>query len=162
MDKYEEALVKHGLTIPEPVVPVANFVPYVITNNLVYISGQVPLQDGKVRFAGKLGKDFTVEQGQEAALECALHVLALIRAACGGDLDRVVRCVRLGGFINSTPEFTDHPRVMNGASNLVVMVLGERGRHARAAVGVSSLPLGAAVEVDAIFEIDKQSRDTGG
>ena len=159
MDKYEEALRRLGLAIPEPVVPVANFVQYVITNSLVYISGQVPMREGRVTFAGKLGIDFSIEQGQQAARDCALSVLALIRDACGGDLDKVVRCVRLGGFINCTPEFTDQPKVMNGASDLMVAVLGERGRHARAAVGVSSLPLGAAVEVDAIFEIDTQARD---
>jgi enamine deaminase RidA (YjgF/YER057c/UK114 family) len=153
MDKYEEALAKLELTIPEPAIPVANFVPYVIAGKLVYISGQIPIKAGRVCFVGKLGKDFAVAQGQEAARACALQVLALIRHACGGDLDKVARCVRLGGFINSTPEFTDQPQVMNGASDLIVSVFGERGRHARAAVGVTSLPLGVAVEVDAIFEI---------
>jgi enamine deaminase RidA (YjgF/YER057c/UK114 family) len=154
MDRYEEALVKLGLTLPELAIPVANYVPYVVTDKRVYISGQIPVQGSQVNFIGKLGKDFTIEQGQEAARACALHVLALIRHACGGNLDKVVRCVRLGGFINSTPEFTDQPQVMNGASDLMVLVLGERGRHARAAVGVNSLPRGVAVEVDAIFEID--------
>jgi enamine deaminase RidA (YjgF/YER057c/UK114 family) len=153
MNKYEEALANLGLTLPEPAVPVANFVPYVITGNLVYTSGQIPLREGQVSFVGKLGADFSVEEGQEAARICALHVLSLIRHACDGDLNRVVRCVRLGGFVNSTPDFTDQPKVMNGASDLIVRVFGERGRHARAAVGVNTLPLGVAVEVDAIFEI---------
>jgi enamine deaminase RidA (YjgF/YER057c/UK114 family) len=153
MDKYEEALAKLGLSFPEPAIPVANFLPYQVTGKLVYISGQISMQAGQLSLLGKLGKDLTIEQGQEAARVCALNVLAMIRHACGGDLDRVVRCVRLGGFINSTPEFTDQPKVMNGASDLMVAVFGERGRHARAAVGVNSLPLGVAVEVEAIFEI---------
>jgi enamine deaminase RidA (YjgF/YER057c/UK114 family) len=153
MNKYEEALAKLGLTIPEPTIPVANYVPYVISGKLVYISGQIPMHAGQVSFIGKLGREFSVEQGQEAARACALNILALIRHACGGDLDRIVRCVRLGGFVNGTPEFTDQPQVMNGASDLMVAAFGERGRHARAAVGVNSLPRGVAVEVDALFEI---------
>lgn len=153
MDKYEEALAKLGLTFPEPSIPVANFVPYVITGKLVYISGQIPVRDGKASFVGKMGRDFSVEEGQEAARICALAALAILRHACEGDLDRVARCVRLGGFINSTPEFAEQPEVMNGASDLIVSLFGERGRHARAAVGVNSLPRGVAVEVDAIFEI---------
>jgi enamine deaminase RidA (YjgF/YER057c/UK114 family) len=153
MNKYEASLSKLGFTIPEPVLPVANFLPYVTAGNLVYISGQIPIRDGKILFVGRLGEDFNVEQGQRAARVCALNVLAVIQQACGGDLDRVVRCVRLGGFINSTPDFTDQPEVMNGASDLIVAVFGERGRHARTAVGVNSLPRGVAVEVDAVFEI---------
>jgi enamine deaminase RidA (YjgF/YER057c/UK114 family) len=154
MDKFEEALAKLGLTIPEPTIPVANYVPYVISGKLVYISGQIPMQGGQIGFVGKLGREFNVEQGQEAARICALNALALIRHACEGNLERVVRCVRLGGFVNGTDDFTDQPQVMNGASDLMVAVFGERGRHARAAVGVNSLPRGVAVEVDAIFEID--------
>lgn len=153
MSKYEETLATLGLSIPEPTLPVANFVPYTITGNLVYISGQIPIQNGQISFVGKLGRDFCVEQGREAARLCALHVLAMIRHACGGDLDRVVRCVRLGGFINSTAEFSKQPEVMNGASDLIVSLFGDRGRHARAAVGVNSLPRNVAVEVDAVFEI---------
>lgn len=153
MSKYEESLSKLGLTIPEPGIPVANFVPYVIQGNTVFISGQIPMRDGQISHVGRLGESLTVEEGQQAAQICALNVLAMIRHACGGDLDKVVRCVRLGGFINSTPEFTAQPEVMNGASDLIVTVLGERGRHARAAVGVNTLPRGVAVEVDAVFEI---------
>jgi enamine deaminase RidA (YjgF/YER057c/UK114 family) len=153
MNVYDEALAELGLTIPELPVPVANFVPYVVTGKLVYVSGQIPLREGKVAFVGKLGREFTVAEGKEAARICALYILAAVRQACGGDLDRVVRCVRLGGFVNSTPDFTDQPEVMNGASDLMVAVLGDRGRHARAAVGVNSLPRGVAVEADAIFEI---------
>lgn len=154
MNKFEEAIANLGLTIPEPTIPVANYVPYVVSGKNVYISGQIPMQAGQITFVGKLGQDFTVEQGQEAARVCALNILALIRHACEGDLGRVVRCVRLGGFVNGTPEFTDQPQVINGASDLMVAVFGERGRHARAAVGVNSLPRGVAVEIDAIFEID--------
>lgn len=154
MDKYEEALARLGLSIPEPTIPVANYVPYVIAGKMVYVSGQIPQRDGQVVFVGKVGRDFTVEQGQEAARDCALNIIALVRHAAGGDLDRVARCVKLGGFVNSTPDFSDHPRVMNGASDLMVAAFGERGRHARAAVGVSSLPRGVAVEVDAVFELE--------
>ena len=153
MDRYDAALAELGLELPKVAAPVANFVPYVVTGNLVYVSGQVPIRDGRACFVGKLGREISVEEGKEAARTCALAVLAAIRDACGGDLDRVVRCVRLGGFVNAVPEFVDHPAVMNGASDLVVAVLGDRGRHARAAVGVGSLPLGVAVEVDAIFEV---------
>ena len=153
MSSYEETLAGLGLSIPELAAPVANFVPYVVTGNLVYVSGQIPARDGKTEFVGKLGRDFDVEQGREAARLCALNVLSVIRHACGGDLDRVSRCVRLGGFVNSTEEFTNQPEVMNGASDLVVAVFGERGRHARAAVSVNALPRGVAVEVDAVFEI---------
>ena len=153
MNEYDVALNKLGLSIPEPTIPVANFVPYTVVGKLVYISGQIPIKDGQIAFVGKLGQEFSVEQGQDAARLCALHTLAMIRHACDGDLDRVVRCVRLGGFINSTPDFANQPEVMNGASDLIVSVFGERGRHARAAVGVNSLPRNVAVEVDAIFEI---------
>ena len=153
MNRYDEKIVALGLQIPESILPVGNFVPYVVANNLVYVSGQIPLQGGRPAFVGKLGRDFTVEEGQKAARICALQVLGIIKDACGGDLSKVVRCVRLGGFINSLPEFTNQPQVMNGASDLMVSVFGDSGRHARAAVGVNSLPAGVAVEVDAIFEI---------
>jgi len=153
MNEYDIALQRLGLSIPEPTIPVANFLPYSVVGSLVYVSGQIPIREGRPVFVGKLGREFSVEQGQEAARLCALHVLAAIRHACGGDLDRVVRCVRLGGFINSTPDFANQPEVMNGASDLLVSVFGERGRHARAAVGVNSLPRNVAVEVDALFEI---------
>ena len=154
MDKFEEAVATLGLTIPEPTIPVANYVPYVISGKHVFISGQIPMQEGQIGFVGKLGQEFSVEQGREAAQICGLNVLALIRHACGGNLERVVRCVRLGGFVNGTDDFTDQPQVVNGASDLMVAVFGERGRHARAAVGANSLPRGVAVEVDAVFEIE--------
>lgn len=153
MDQYQAAVAKLGLTIPEPASPVANFVPYVITGNLVYISGQVPTIDGKDDFIGKLGQQFSIEQGQQAAQACALAIIGVLRQACNGDLDSVVRCVRLGGFVNCAPDFTQLPQIINGASDLIVAVFGDRGRHARTSVGVNSLPFGVAVEVDAIFEI---------
>jgi enamine deaminase RidA (YjgF/YER057c/UK114 family) len=154
MSKYEEALEKLGLAIPEPSVPVAQYVPYVISGKLVFISGQIPVQGGEIGFVGKLGRDFSVEQGQEAGRVCALNIMSLLRHACEGNLDRVVRCVRIGVFVNGTKSFTDQPQVANGASDLFVAVFGDRGRHARAAVGVNSLPRGVAVEVDAVFEIE--------
>ncbi len=142
-----------GLTLPDAPAPVANYVPAVRSGSLLHVSGQIPLEGGKPQFVGKLGRDLGVEQGQQAARLCALNVLAQARAALGGDLDRVVRCVRVGGFVNCTPEFTDQPLVVNGASDLFVAVLGDAGRHARAAVGVASLPRGVAVEVEALFEV---------
>jgi enamine deaminase RidA (YjgF/YER057c/UK114 family) len=142
-----------GIVLPTPPLPAANYVPFVVSRGLAFIAGQVPFVDGKAQFVGKLGKDFTVEQGQQAARLCAINILAQVKAACGGDLGRVVRCVRVGGFVNCTPDFLDQPKVVNGASDLLVSVLGEAGKHARFAVGAPSLPLGVAVEVDATFEV---------
>lgn len=141
-----------GITLPEPPNPVANYVGYVITGNLVHVSGQISAdENGPIK--GKLGADMTVEQGAEAARRCAISLLAQAKKACGGDLGRVTRLVKLVGFVNSTPDFVDQPKVINGASDLMVAVLGDAGRHARAAVSAPSLPLGVAVEIDAIFEI---------
>ncbi|MCI5046886.1 MAG: RidA family protein [Aquisalinus sp.] len=152
MSLIEKNLSDHGITLPEPVAPVANYVPFVVTGNLVMISGQVSIgPDGLI--TGKVGDDLSLEDGVKAAEACAINLLAQLKAACEGDLDRAVRCVRLGGFVNCGPEFTDHPKVINGASDLMVNAMGSAGKHARAAVGASSLPLGAAVEVDGIFEI---------
>jgi enamine deaminase RidA (YjgF/YER057c/UK114 family) len=142
-----------ALALPDAPAPVANYVPAVRAGSLLHVSGQIPLEGGKPQFIGKLGREFGVEQGQQAARLCALNVLAQAHAALGGDLDRVVRCVRVGGFVNCTPEFTDQPQVVNGASDLFVAVLGDAGRHARAAVGCASLPRGVAVEVEAVFEV---------
>jgi enamine deaminase RidA (YjgF/YER057c/UK114 family) len=142
-----------NLALPDAPAPVANYVPAVRAGGILYVSGQIPLEGGKPQFVGKLGRDIGVEQGQQAARLCALNVLAQARAALGGDLDRIVRCVRVGGFVSCTPDFTDQPQVVNGASDLFVAVLGEAGRHARAAVGVASLPRGVAVEVEAVFEV---------
>jgi enamine deaminase RidA (YjgF/YER057c/UK114 family) len=132
---------------------VANYVPFTISGNLVFIAGQLCVWNGERRFLGKLGGGIGIADGQAAARLCALNILAHLRVGCGGELDRVRRCVRLGGFVNCTPEFTEMPQVVNGASDLMVEVFGDIGRHARAAVGVSSLPGGVAVEVEATFEI---------
>jgi enamine deaminase RidA (YjgF/YER057c/UK114 family) len=153
MPIIESRLKELGVVLPAPPAPVASYVPYTISSNLVFISGQIPILDGAVKHVGKLGVDMHLEGGQAAAQLCAINLLAQLKAACGGDLDRVVKCVRLGVFVNASPEYVDHPQVANGASDLIAAVLGEAGKHARAAVGVGSLPRGVAVEVDAIFEI---------
>jgi enamine deaminase RidA (YjgF/YER057c/UK114 family) len=143
-----------GLVLPVLSTPVANYVAYVQTGNLVVISGQLPIKDGAITCVGKLGRDVTIEQGKEAAKLCALYLLAQVQHACGGDLSRVKRCVRVGGFVNSTDDFVDQPQIVNGASDVLVAVLGDAGRHARTSLSVNSLPRGAAVEVEAIFEIE--------
>lgn len=143
-----------GIDLPPANAPAGNYVPFVRTGDLLFISGQIPVVDGKPAFIGALGGEFNVEDGAAAARACTLSILAQAREALGGDLDRVVRCVKLSGFVASTPDFTDHPKVINGASDLLVEVFGEAGRHARAAVGMSALPLGVAVEVEAIFEVN--------
>ncbi|HVV26744.1 MAG TPA: RidA family protein [Rhizomicrobium sp.] len=153
MSTAESRLKKLGVTLPAPPVPVASYVPYTVSGNLVFISGQIPVLDGALKHVGKLGADMPLEEGQEAAQLCAINVLAQLKAACRGDLDRVSRCLKLGVFVNATPEYGQHPEVANGASDLIAAVFGESGKHARAAVGVGSLPRGVAVEVDAIFEI---------
>jgi len=141
-----------GLTLPDAPAPAANYVPYVQVGDLVFVSGQISQgPDGLI--TGKLGDDLTVADGVEAAGRCGLSLLAQARAACGGDLDRIVRVVKLTGFVNSTPDFTDQPEVINGCSNLMVEVLGDAGRHARAAVSAPSLPRGVAVEIEAIFQV---------
>ena len=142
-----------GLVLPVAQPPVATYVPFVRSGALLVISGQLPMRDGKLAYAGKLGAAVSLEDGQAAARQCLLNVLAHAQAACAGDLDRVVRLVRLGGFVACTPDFTQHPAVINGASDLAVAIFGDAGRHARAAVGVASLPLDAAVEVEAMFEL---------
>ena len=142
-----------GIKVPEAAAPVANYVAYVVTGNLVFVSGQVTVEDGQFKYQGKVGSDYTVEQGQEAARLCAVNIVSQLKAACGGDLDRVQRIVKLGGFVNSTPDFTDQPKVINGASDLMVEVFGDKGRHARAAVSAGALPVGVAVEVDCVAEI---------
>jgi len=126
-------------------------VPFVVVGDLAYMAGQVAREAGKMKYTGKVGRDLTVEQGAAAARFCAVNLLAQLKSACGGDLDRVERCVRLGGFVNSPPDFFEHPKVVNGASDLMVEIFGERGQHARTAVGVSALPLDSAVEIEAIF-----------
>jgi len=142
-----------GIELPQATAPVANYVPYTMSDNLVVVSGQISVRAGKAEYVGKLGACISLAEGQQAAKLCALNILAHLRNACGGDLDRVKRVLRVGGFVNCTPEFTDMPQVVNGASDLMVEVFGEAGKHARAAVGVASLPLGVAVEVEAMVEI---------
>ena len=151
--KVEARLKELGIVLPAAPAPAANYVPWVVSQGMAFIAGQIPIQDGKPTFVGKLGREFTIEQGQQAARLCALNVLAQLKAACGGDLDKAVRCAKVGAFVNCTPEFHDQPQVVNGASDLFVAVLGEAGKHARFAVGVPSLPRGVAVEVDAVFEL---------
>ena len=153
MGVVEARLTDLGITLPQPMAPMANYVPFVRTGDLVVVSGQVPARDGKIAVTGLLGDAVTVEQGQEAARLCLINVLVHLRAACEGDLDRVVRVVRLGGFVASPPGFTQHALVMNGASDLAVAVFGEAGRHARSTIGVPGLPGGASVEVEGMFAV---------
>ena len=150
--RIDQRLADLGITLPTPAAPIANSVPFVVTGNLVVISGQIPLVDGKVAFTGKVTEDITPDRAKEAARACFVNLLAQLKAATG-DLDRVKRVVRLGGFINSHPDFLDGPKVMNGASDLMVAVFADKGRHARTTIGVSVLPLDAAVEVEGMFEV---------
>lgn len=143
-----------GITLPKPSTPAANYVPFVVTENLVFISGQVPVGPDGLMYQGKVDRDVNAEDAQAAARLCGLNIIAQVKAACGGDLDRVVRCVKLGGFVNGTPDFEHHPAIINGASDLMVEVFGDKGRHARFAVGAGNLPFNVAVEIDAVFEIE--------
>ncbi len=152
MGRIEAKLAEMGLALPPPPAPVATYVPFVITGRLVVVSGQLPTSGGAIMVTGRLGGGVSVEHGQRAARLCFLNVLAQLKAA-SAELDRVRRVVRLGGFISCVPDFTDHGVVMNGASDLAVAVFGEDGRHARSTIGVASLPLGAAVEVEGMFEL---------
>jgi enamine deaminase RidA (YjgF/YER057c/UK114 family) len=142
-----------GIDLPEAPAAAANYLPYVVSGNLVFVSGQLPLRDGKIVYSGRLGADLSVEEGYQAARLCAVNLIAQAKAATKGDLERISRIVKLGGFVAATPDFYDHPKVINGASDLMVDVFEDIGRHARFAVGASSLPLNAAVEIDGIFEI---------
>jgi enamine deaminase RidA (YjgF/YER057c/UK114 family) len=151
----ESRLKAQGITLPRPVAPVANYLPFVISGNQLVISGQLPFDaDGKLppEYTGKLGHDIFNEAGQAAARQCAINILAQAREAVGS-LNRISRCIRLGGFVNVAPDYANIPAIINGASDLMVAVFGEKGKHARAAVGVANLPMNAAVEVDAMFEI---------
>ncbi|WP_435141626.1 RidA family protein [Pseudopelagicola sp. nBUS_19] len=151
--KIDARLAQLGITIPTPPVPVASYLPFVVSRNQVTVAGQVTLVDGEVRYVGRLGDNLSVEDGEAATRLCALNVLAQLKAACGGDLDRVTRVIRLNAFFNCTPYFLDHPRVMNAASDLMAEIFGENGKHTRVGVGVNSLPLGVPVELDGVFEI---------
>lgn len=154
MTTIEAKLKELGHSLPESIPPLFNYVPFVTAGNMVFVAGQVPI-GGTKEYKGKVGVDVDMETAQEAAVQCALNILTQIRDAVDGDWSRVKRCVKLGGFVNCSPDYTDMSLVINGASDLMVNVLGEKiGKHARFAVGAPSLPAGFAVEIDAIFEID--------
>jgi enamine deaminase RidA (YjgF/YER057c/UK114 family) len=146
-------LAELGITLPAPMAPLANYLPWVKSGDLVFVSGQLPARDGKVAYTGKVSVDVSVEAAQTAAQLCFINLLAQLQAACEGDLNRVRRVVRLGGFIAAPADFTQHALVMNGASDLAVAAFGDAGRHARSTVGVPSLPANATVEVEGVFEI---------
>jgi enamine deaminase RidA (YjgF/YER057c/UK114 family) len=154
MGKIDTRLKELGIVLPEATTPGGSYVPTVRSGNLLFVAGQITMENGKVQYVGKLGKDFKVEDGQKAARLCALNIVAQVRAALGGNLDRVKRIVKVTGFVNCVPEFTEQPQVINGASDVLGEIFGEAGKHARAAVGVSSLPRGVATEVEAILEVD--------
>jgi enamine deaminase RidA (YjgF/YER057c/UK114 family) len=153
MSRIEARLAQLGLTLPEAPAPVANYVPFTISGKTVYVSGQVPRKDGKVFPTGQVGGSVSVEDAKAAARACMLSIIAHAKNAAGGDLDRIARVLRVTGYVNSAPGFGDQPLVINGASDCAVDVFGEAGRHARSAIGVSALPSGAAVEVEAILEL---------
>jgi enamine deaminase RidA (YjgF/YER057c/UK114 family) len=150
---FEERLRELRIELPTPSRPGANYVQFVRTGNLIYLTGQLSQWNGERRFIGKLGREYGVEEGRQAARLCALNLVAHLRSALEGNLDRVVRCVRVAGYVNSTPDFTGQSQVINGASDLFVDLFGEAGRHTRMAIGVSALPYDVAVEVEAVFEV---------
>lgn len=152
MSGFEKRLAELGVTLPDAPAPAANYVPWVVVGDLVYVSGQISMADGAL-ITGKLGDDLDVAAGAAAAKTCAIGLLAQVKAACDGDLDRLRRAVKLTGFVNSTADFTDQPKVVNGASDFLVEALGEAGRHSRSAVSAASLPLGVAVEIEGIFQL---------
>ena len=154
MSLIDKRLAELGIVLPTPAKPIANYVPWVKTGNLVYISGQGAVRDGKIEYTGKVGDTVSIDDAIASARLTAINIIAHLRDACGGDLDRVKRIVKLLGLVNCTTTFGDHPKVINGASNLMVEVFGDKGRHARSAVGAPSLPFGLSVEVEAIVEIE--------
>ena len=143
-----------NISLPKPATPVANYVGYVKSGNMVFISGQLPIKDGKLQFIGKVGKEISIEDATKAAQLCTINILSQLNDACENNLDKVKKCVKLGIFVNGIEEFADHPNVANGASDLIADIFGNKGKHARAAVGSGSLPFNVSVEVDAIFEIE--------
>jgi enamine deaminase RidA (YjgF/YER057c/UK114 family) len=151
--KIEARLAELGIVLPRQAAPAGAYVPHVVVGDLVFVSGQLPMLDGEMKYKGRIGAEFTLEHGYAAARLCGLNLLAHLHDVCQGDFDRVKRVVKLGGFVHCIPEFADHPKVVNGASDLMMEVFGEAGRHTRIAVGASAMPLGAAVEVDGIFHI---------
>ena len=154
MSLIDKRLAELGIVLPTPAKPIANYVPWVRTGNLVYISGQGAVRDGKIEYTGRVGDTLSLEDAVASARLTAINIIAHLRDACGGDLDRVKRIIKLLGLVNCTPAFGDHPKVINGASDLMVEVFGDKGRHARSAVGAPSLPFGLSVEVEAIAEIE--------
>ncbi len=151
--KIDSRLKELGIELPTPPAPVASYVPFVVSGNLAFISGQVTIAPDGLKYLGTIGAELTVEDGRAAARLCALNLLAQAKAAAGGDLDRIKRCVKVTAFVNAVPGFTQHPEVANGASDLLAEIFGDAGRHARAAVGASSLPRNVAVEIEAVFEL---------
>lgn len=151
--QIDQKLKELGLELPEAALPAANYVPTTVAGGMLFVSGQLPMQGGKPQFIGKVGREFTIEQGQECARICGLNILAHTKRTLEGDWGKIKRLVRLGVFVNAPDDFTDHPKVANGVSDLMVALFGEAGKHARFAVGVSGLPFGVAVEVDATFEL---------
>ena len=154
MSKIEQKLKSLGINIPAAVAPVANYIGFVKSGQQIFISGQLPIENGEIKYIGRVGSQVSAEDAKKAAKICALNLISQLKSACNGDLDRVTRCIKLGVFINADADFTGHPAIANGASDLMVEIFGEAGKHARAAVGSGSLPLGVAVEIDAIFEVD--------
>ncbi len=152
MSTIDARLAELGVTLPDAPAPAANYVPFVRVGNIVYVSGQIS-QNAAGLIKGRLGADMDIAAGSDAAKSCAISLLAQVKKACDGDLSRVVRAIKLVGFVNSTPDFIDQPKVINGASDFLVAVLGDAGRHARSAVSAASLPLGVAVEIEGMFEI---------
>lgn len=148
----DERLAKLGVTLPDAPTPAANYLPYIITGNQVLIAGQAAVVDGKHKFTGRLGAELSLADGKEAARLAAINVLAQVKAACNGDWNKLARCLRICGYLNTTPEFADHPQVLDGASDFLVAALGDAGRHVRSVLGASSLRSRTAVVLDAIFE----------
>ena len=151
----EQRLKELSIELDEASVPAGSYVPYVVTNNLVFISGQLPFINGELTIKGRVGENVTIDDAIKMSEACAKALLSQLKAACNGNLDRVKKVVKLGGFVASSPDFTDQPKVINGASDLIVNIFGDKGKHARFAVGVAALPLNVPVEIDGIFEIEK-------
>ena len=150
----DQRLKELNIKLDEASVPAGSYVPYVVTNNLVFISGQLPFINGKLTIKGKVGENVSMDDAIKMSEACAKALLSQLKAACNGNLDKVKRVVKLGGFVASSPDFTDQPKVINGASNLIVNIFGDKGKHSRFAVGVAALPLNVPVEIDGIFEIE--------
>ena len=153
MSQINQKLNELGIKIPEPAVPIANYVGFVVSGKNIFISGQLPIENGELKYIGKVGANISVEDAKKAAKICAINILSQLKFACG-NLEKVTKCIKLGVFVNSAEDFIDHPAIANGASDLMVEVFGNKGKHTRSAVGSSSLPCGVSVEVDAIFEIE--------